>query len=87
MNKVRLMLSSNIFGGWFLTLEELTQNLKDEGINVSREIVRRKLKQIGYVSEGPVEGHELTCQQREVRLKWCKKYKNKNHWDNVFFID
>ena len=34
-----------------LALEELTQKLRDEGINISREIVRRKLKQIRYVSK------------------------------------
>ena len=70
-----------------LTLEELTQKLRDKGINVSRETVCRKLKQIGYVPKVPIKGHELLLQQIEVRLKWCKKYKNKDYWDNVFFID
>ena len=32
-----------------LTLEELTQKLRDEGINVSRKTVRRKLKLLGYI--------------------------------------
>ena len=34
-----------------LALEELTTKLRDEGIIVSRETVRRKVKQIGYVSK------------------------------------
>ena len=55
-----------------LTLEELTQKFRDEGINVFRETVRRKLKQIRYASKVPVEGHELSLQQKEVRLKWWK---------------
>ena len=45
-----------------LTLEELTQKLRDEGINLSRETVRRKLKQIGYASKVPVEDYELSLQ-------------------------
>ena len=45
-----------------LTLEEFTQKLRDEGINVSKETVRRKLKQIGYVSKVAIEGHELSLQ-------------------------
>ena len=52
-----------------LTLEELTQKLRDEGINVSKETVRRKLRQIGYESKVAMEGHELLLQQKEVRLK------------------
>ena len=24
---------------------------------------------------------------KKVKLKWCKKYKNKDDWDNVFFAE
>ena len=45
-----------------LTLEELTKKLRDGGINVSRETVQRKLKQIGIYIKVPVEGHDLSLQ-------------------------
>ena len=49
----------------FLILEELTKKFRDEGINSSKETVRKKLKQIEFVSTVPVEGHELLLQQQK----------------------
>ena len=43
-----------------LPLEEFINKLIDQEINVSRETVRRKLKRIGYISNVPVEGYELS---------------------------
>ena len=63
----------------------MTNKFRDEGINIPRDTVCRKFKQIGNVSKIPVEDHELSLQRQKVRLKWCKKYKNKDDWDNVFF--
>ena len=54
-----------------LTLQELTKKLRDGGINVSRETVQRKLNTNWDTSKVPVEGHDLSSQQKEVRQKWC----------------
>ena len=70
-----------------LALEELINKFRDEGINIPRDTVCRKFKQIGNASKALVEDHELSLQQKEIRLKWCKKYKNKDDWDNVFFTE
>ena len=64
------MLSSNILRKIiFQHLKSCLKKLRDERINVSRETVRRKFKQIGYVSKPSVECYELSLQQKEVRLK------------------
>ena len=65
----------------------MTKKLRDGGINVSRETVQRKLKTNWDTSKVPVEGHDLSSQQKEVRQKWCKKCKNIDDWDNLFFIE
>ena len=38
-------------------------------------------------SKVPIESHILTVEQKEMRLKRCKKFKNKTNWDNVYFTD
>ena len=60
-----------------LAFKEFTQKLRDEEINISRETVRIKINQKGYLSKTTVKNNELSLQQKEVRLKWCKKYKKK----------
>ena len=47
-----------------LALEELINKLRDEGINIPRDTVCRKFKQIRNVSKVPVEDHELSLQQK-----------------------
>ena len=69
------------------TIAEITKNMKAEGIKISRETVRKNIKKLGYESKVPIEGHILTVEQKEKRLNWCKKFKNKTDWDNVYFTD
>ena len=56
------MLSSNILRRWFFSTWRV------EGINVLRETVRGKIKQIEYVSKVPVKSHELSLQQKTLDL-------------------
>ena len=65
----------------------MTNKFRDEGINIPRDTVCRKFRQIENVSKVPVEDHELLLQQNKVRLKWCKKYRNKEDWVNEFFTE
>ena len=53
----------------------MINKFKDEGINMPRDTVCRKFKQIGNVSKVQVEDHKLLLQQKELRLKCCKKNK------------
>ena len=63
----------------------MTNKFRDEEINISRDTVCRKFKQIGNVSKIPVEDHELSLQQKKVRLKWCKNIRIKRLRQRIFY--
>ena len=61
--------------------------MKAEGIKIYRETVRKNNKKLGYESKVPIEGYNLIVEQKEKKLNWCKKFKNKTDWDNVYFTN
>ena len=49
--------------------------MKAEGIKISKETVRKKIKKLGYESKVPIEGHILTVEQRKRDLIGVKSSK------------
>ena len=59
-----------------LTLEELTQNSEMKEKCIKRNCTQKTQKN-KIVPKVPEEGHELSLQQKEVRLKWYKSIRIK----------
>lgn len=60
------------------------------GINISSRTVRRRLeKDFKLPARRPARKPMLTKKQRQMRIKFCKKYKDKpvEWWDKVMFTD
>ena len=69
-----------------LTVNQISKELKNQNLMYSKSSVHRFLVSKGYRSLRPIQAHELTQEEREKRIEWCKKFLDYD-WDHVLFTD
>lgn len=57
-----------------------------QGLNISRESVRRTIKSMGFSKKTPIRGPGITPQNEKTRVDWAKKHRN-IHWHKIIFTD
>jgi transposase len=67
----------------------LAGNLVSSGVHISKDTVRRRLKEKGVTSVKPVRKPALTAVMRKKRLDWCKRHAHwtVEDWNKVCFSD
>ena len=57
-----------------------------QGLDISRESVRRTIKCMGLYKRIPIRGPGITPQNEKIRVDWAKKHQN-IHWHKIIFTD